>query len=87
VTSSWSIVIQLICGDSTIFIITTKSKIIITKPKCRTYKEEEDVDKKVRYIFQSGVEKAIKQIKGRKAAEHADVPGDLLQVSDKIVSH
>jgi len=45
------------------------------------------VDKKVRYIFQSGVEKAIKEIRGRKAAEHAGVPGDLLQVSDKIVSH
>jgi hypothetical protein len=44
------------------------------------------VNKKGRYILQSGVEKTIKEIRGKKFAEHAAVPEDLLKVSEKVVS-
>jgi hypothetical protein len=36
--------------------------------------------------LQNGVQKTIKEIRGKKAAENADVPGDLLKIWEKMVS-
>jgi hypothetical protein len=42
--------------------------------------EEVDRDKKGPYIFQIEVEKAIKEMRNKKARGHGDVPGDVLKL-------
>ena len=42
--------------------------------------EEVDTDEKGPYILQSEVEKAVKEIRNRKATGDDDVPGDVLKL-------
>ena len=42
--------------------------------------EEVDIDEKGPYILQSEVEKAIKEMRNRKATGDDDVPGDVLKI-------
>ena len=42
--------------------------------------EEEDADEKGPYILQSDVEKAIKEMRNKKATRDDDVPGDVLKL-------
>jgi len=42
--------------------------------------EEEDTDKKGPYTLQGEVEKAIKEMRSRKAVRDDDVPGDVLKL-------
>jgi len=42
--------------------------------------EEVDINEKVPYILQSKVEKAIKEMRNRKATGNDDVPGDVLKL-------
>ena len=46
-------------------------------------KEEVDTDEKGPYILQSEVEKAIKEMRNRKATDDDDVPGDVLKLLEE----
>ena len=49
--------------------------------------EEADADEKGPYILQCEVEKAIEDIRDKKARGEDDVPGDVLSYWTKMVSH
>jgi len=47
--------------------------------------EEVNTDEKGPHILQSAVEKAIKEMRNRKATRDDDIPGDVLSYWEKVV--